>query len=48
MRERWIWVLRAQGVTIFPDQEKDEFGFKGTRGHDFFQIIRDEKESKVS
>jgi hypothetical protein len=34
-RERWISFLRAQGVTIFLDHEKDEFGFKGTWGHDF-------------
>jgi hypothetical protein len=35
----------AQGV-IF-SRSRDAFGFKGIRGNDFFQIIREEKDSKV-
>jgi hypothetical protein len=38
-------VFRAQGVMIFPDQEEDDCGFKGTRGHDFSRSSY-EKESK--
>jgi hypothetical protein len=35
-----IWVLRAQGVTIFRDQEKDGFGF----GHKGSNLPKQEKD----